>query len=68
MSEMRRFWSIVLVVMALVPIAAPARTIADFFATEPGNIFTLLTRTYRMDMVDYYKSGQTAALPNNLAG
>ncbi|MBR5685183.1 MAG: DUF3256 family protein [Muribaculaceae bacterium] len=65
---MRRFWSIVLVVMALMPSSVSARTIADFFATEPGNIFALLTRTYRMDMVDYYKSGQTAALPNNLAG
>ena len=45
-----------------------ARTIADLFATEPGNIFPLLTRTNRLDMVDYYNSGQMVAVPNNLAG
>ena len=45
-----------------------ARTIADFFASEPGNIFPLLTRTNRLDMVDYHKSGQTVAIANNLTG
>ena len=50
------------------PSTLAARTIADFFASEPGNIFTLLTRTHRLDMVDYYNSGQVVAVPNNLAG
>lgn len=54
--------------MALLPLAVSARTVADFFASEPGNIFALLTRTYRLDMVDYYKSGQSVAITNNLAG
>lgn len=45
-----------------------ARTIADVFASEPGAIFPLLTRTVRLDMVDYYNSGQQVSLPNNLAG
>lgn len=68
MSEMRRFWSIVFVVMAFLPVSTSARTIADFFATEPGNIFALLTRTYRLDMVDYYNSGQVVSVTNNLVG
>ena len=54
--------------MALLPLTSASRTIADLFATEPGNIFPLLTRTNRLDMVDYYLSGQQVAIPNNLAG
>ena len=54
--------------MALLPLSTAARTIADLFAIEPGNIFPLLTRTNRLDMVDYYNSGQDVAIPNNLAG
>lgn len=68
MSEMRRFWSIVLVLVAFSSLASSARTIADFFASEPGNIFALLTRTYRLDMVDYYNSGQVVSVTNNLVG
>jgi ABC-type metal ion transport system substrate-binding protein len=45
-----------------------ARTIGDLFVSEPGNIFPLLTRTNRLDMIDYYNSGQQVAVPNNLAG
>lgn len=45
-----------------------ARTIADFFASEPGTIFPLLTRTCRLDLVDYYNNGQQVSLLNNLAG
>ena len=54
--------------MALLPLPGTARTIADLFALEPGNIFPLLTRTNRLDLVDYYNSGQQVAVPNNLAG
>ncbi len=54
--------------MALLPLSGTARTIVDLFAIEPGNIFPLLTRTSRLDMVDYYNSGQQVAVPNNLAG
>ncbi|MBQ3731231.1 MAG: DUF3256 family protein [Muribaculaceae bacterium] len=65
---MRRFWSIVFVLMALLPVGASARTVADFFASEPGSIFAMLTRTHRLDMVDYFNSGQVVDVPNNLAG
>ena len=65
---MKRFLSILCLSLALVPLTGTARTIADFFASEPGNIFPLLTRTNRLDMVDYHKSGQTVAISNNLTG
>ena len=57
-----------LLLMALLPLTVEARTIADLFASEPGRIFPLLTRTMRFDMVDYHNSGQTVTLQNNLAG
>ncbi len=66
--KMRRFFSILALTMALLPSSAMARSIIDLFASEPGNIFSLLTRTNRLDMVDYYNSGQQVAVPNNLAG
>lgn len=65
---MRRILSIITLLMALMPSTSSARTIADLFATEPGVVFPLLTRTNRLDMVDYYNSGQMVAVPNNLAG
>ena len=65
---MTRLYSILVLSLVLMPSTLAARTIADFFASEPGNIFTLLTQTHRLDMVDYYNSGQVVAVPNNLAG
>lgn len=65
---MRRLYSIIALSLALLPLTGVARTIGDFFASEPGNIFPLLTRTHRLDMVDYYNSGQVVAVPNNLTG
>ena len=65
---MRRYLCIFLLSVALLPLAGTARTIADLFAIEPGNIFPLLTRTMRLDMVDYYNSGQQVTLQNNLTG
>lgn len=65
---MKRLLVIIAMSMALLPLDGAARTIADFFACEPGNVFPLLTRTNRLDLVDYYNSGQTVAVPNNLGG
>ncbi len=65
---MKRFLSILCLSLALLPLTGTARTISDFFASEPGNIFPLLTRTGRLDMVDYYNSGKTVAIANNLEG
>ena len=65
---MRRFFSLVLLSVVLLPLTGYTRTIADLFAIEPGEVFPLLTRTNRLDMVDYYLSGQKVAVANNLAG
>lgn len=65
---MRRILSILVLSMVLMPSTGFSRTIADLFALEPGTIFPLLTRTNRLDMVDYYNSGQMVAINNNLTG
>ena len=54
--------------MALLPLTGMSRVIADLFGTEPGVVFPLLTKTARLDMVDYYNNGQQVAIQNNLAG
>lgn len=65
---MRRLFSIIVLSVALLPSTGLARTVADLFATEPGSIFPLLTRTNRLDMVDYYLNGQQVPISNSLAG
>lgn len=65
---MRRLVSILALSVALLPLTVAARTVADFFASEPGEIFTLLTRTHRLDMVDYYLNGQQVTILNNMEG
>ena len=65
---MRRLYGFIILSMALLPLTGTARTIADLFADEPGKIFQLLTRTNRLDMVDYYNNGQKVDQQNNLAG
>ena len=65
---MRHLFILFFLSLALFPAGGEARTIADLFATEPGQVFPLLTRTKRLDMVDYYNSGQVVSVQNNLEG
>lgn len=48
--------------------AGEAKTIRDLFASEPNNIFMLLSNRTRLDMLDYYDSGQKVAASNRLSG
>ena len=65
---MKHLFTILVMLTALSPVAGSARTLADLFASEPGNIFPLLTSVNRLDMVDYYNSGQVVDIGNNLLG
>ena len=65
---MKHLFTILVMLSALSPVAGSARTLADLFASEPGNIFPLLTSVNRLDMVDYYNSGQVVDIGNNLLG
>lgn len=46
--------------------SADSRTIRDFFASEPDDIFMLVPHTARLDMLDYYDSGQKVEIANKL--
>ena len=65
---MSRLLTLIALLTAWLPSTVSARTIADLFGTEPGTIFPLLTGTNRLDMVDYYNSGQIVDMENNLMG
>ncbi len=52
----------------IIAISAQARTIGEIWATEPGNIFPLLTVTNRLDMMDYFRSGKAVEMVNQLEG
>ena len=67
-ESMRRLFFFLALAVAWSSFDGAARTIGDLFGTEPGNVFPLLTRTNRLDMVDYYLNGQMVAVKNNLAG
>jgi len=45
---------------------AVGRTLRELWVSEPGELFPLLPAVTRMDMLDYYDSGQIVSAPNNL--
>ena len=49
-------------------LSGQARTIRDFFASEPDDIFITVPHTTRLDLMDYYDSGQRVEINNLLAG
>ena len=58
----------ILCLIACLTNAGEAKTIRDLFASEPNNIFMLLSNRTRLDMLDYYDSGQKVAASNRLSG
>lgn len=49
-------------------LTATAQSAADLFTSAPQNIFPLLDRNTRLDMVDYFKNGMTTPSQNQLDG
>ena len=58
----------ILCLIACLTNAGEAKTIRDLFASEPHNIFMLLSTRTRLAMLDYYDSGQKVAASNRLSG
>lgn len=54
--------------MAITPEDVRARDTADIFASAPAQIFPLLDRNARLDMVDYYRSHLSTPSANALDG
>lgn len=57
---------IIAAMIAMMALGSDARTVRDFFANEPGDLFTLLTRTTRLDLLDYYDNGTIVKASNNM--
>lgn len=57
---------VTLILAMLVAVGGEARTIRDFFASEPGQVFMLLPKTTRLDLLDYYDNGQLVYARNNM--
>ncbi len=43
------------------------RTMKDFFISEPGYLFPLVSTSTRMDLVDYYNEGRLVDVKNNIS-
>lgn len=57
---------LILLVALVMAAGVEARTVRDFFASEQGKLFMLLPRTTRLDLLDYYDSGQKIYAKNNM--
>lgn len=58
----------ILITLVLLVLATglDARTVRDFFASEPDQLFTLIPRTTRLDLLDYYDNGTIVQASNNM--
>ena len=61
---MKQLLTLLLCLAAL--LGSDARTIRDFFASEPDDIFITVPHTARLDLMDYYDSGQRVEMYNLL--
>lgn len=57
---------IVILLSLVIGLGVEARTVRDFFASEPNNIFMLLPLTTRLDLLDYYDNDQIVQAKNNM--
>lgn len=57
---------IILLLAMVVSLSGEARTIRDFFANEPGELFKLIPKNTRLDLLDYFDNGQVVLAKNDL--
>ena len=55
-----------LVCLLCAALGGECRNVRDFFASEPDDIFLLVPRTVRLDLMDYYDNGQRVELTNRM--
>ncbi len=64
---MRHIKSIILLTIVCFTVLGEAKTIRDFFVSEPDDILIVLPKRNRLDMLDYFDVGQKVATANNFA-
>lgn len=57
---------ICLFIYILSDFTVPARTIRDFFISEPDDIFIIIDKNTRLDLLDYYDGGRIVSTQNAL--
>lgn len=64
---MRLTISLILCLASCFAFKGEAKTIRDIFTSEPDNVFMILPSRTRMDMLDYYDTGNKVAASNKLS-
>lgn len=64
---MKRATIILLSIISCLVFCMEARTIKDFFASEQGELLSLLPQNTRLDMIDYFEAGRLVDVKNNLS-
>ena len=65
---MRKLFFLTLLLLGGVASQVPAQDMRTLFLEAPENIFPLISKSYRADMVDYIDVGMTAKVTNRLDG
>ena len=64
---MKKLSIIVVIILGICNLVS-ANPISYYFISEPDSVFTVIDKSDRMDMVDYYNSGQKMEFDNRLGG
>ena len=62
----RPLYYIMLCMMVCFSSIAEAKTIRELFADEPDDIFILLSKSTRLDMLDYFDVGRMVSMESNM--
>ena len=63
----RFFKTIISLLIVCFALTGEAKTIRELFADEPDDIFMILPKSTRLDMLDYYDVGRTVTMESNMA-
>lgn len=68
MNKLQKFLTVLVMLMACVPMLRAQLTAEQAFADAPSSIFPLLDKNARLDMIDYFKSGSSTPSQNAFQG
>ena len=63
----RFFKTIISLLIVCFALTGEAKTIRELFAVEPDDIFMILPKSIRLDMLDYYDVGRMVTMESNMA-
>ncbi|MEF9924871.1 MAG: DUF3256 family protein [Muribaculaceae bacterium] len=63
---MKRVLLITCVLLTVITVSSNARSIKDIFLNAPDDLFAIIDKETRLDLLDYYNAGSTISIQNNL--